>query len=354
MTYLRFSVSLPIIKSGAKSSDGKLAADAEPEASELQFINGADVAAMRLGPINSRLAKLFSCPDRGADRIPSPLPWLSCVCWELVQRRSSREVPNAISSDRGRLSACRCRPRGGPVAATGRLAWRGERPRLHAVFRAGSDQPREREAAETGLDVPHAGARRPARQDDRVHAAGDRGGDVRHHRVSPRRGPGRGDRQGRWQFDPLRDHPFRHQPASGGVNRGVAYWSDGTPGGARRIIHGTSDGRVFSLDAKDGKLDPKFAEAGVLNLRTGLDPKVAALSYGPTSAPALWRDTIIVGVSCGEGPGIAAPGDIRAFDVRTGQQVWRFQTVPDPGSSATRRGKAIPGRTAAARMPGAG
>ena len=63
-----------------------------------------------------------------------------------------------------------------------------------------------------------------------------------------------------WQFDPLKDHPFKHSPASGGVNRGCAYWSDGKPGGERRIIHGTSDGRLFSVDAKSGKLDPTFAE----------------------------------------------------------------------------------------------
>jgi quinoprotein glucose dehydrogenase len=134
-----------------------------------------------------------------------------------------------------------------------------------------------------------------------------------------------------WQFDPLKDHPFPHQPASGGVNRGCAHWSDGRPDGARRIIHGTSDGRLFSLDAKTGRLDPRFARGGVLDLREGLDPKFAALGYGPTSAPAVWKNTIIVGVSCGEGPGIAAPGDIRAFDVRTGEEVWRFQTVPRPG-----------------------
>jgi quinoprotein glucose dehydrogenase len=134
-----------------------------------------------------------------------------------------------------------------------------------------------------------------------------------------------------WQFDPLKDHPFPHRPASGGVNRGCAYWSDGKPDGERRIIHGTSDGRLFSLDAKTGKLDPKFGDGGVRNLRKELDPKVAALSYGPTSAPAVWKDTIIVGVSCDEGPGIATPGDIRAFDVRTGEQVWRFRTVPHPG-----------------------
>ena len=65
---------------------------------------------------------------------------------------------------------------------------------------------------------------------------------------------------------------------------------------------------MFSLDAKTGKLDPKFGDGGVRNLRKELDPKVAARSYGPTSAPAIWNDTIIVGVSCDEGPGIAAPG----------------------------------------------
>ncbi len=134
-----------------------------------------------------------------------------------------------------------------------------------------------------------------------------------------------------WRFDPLKDHPFEHKPNSGGVNRGCAYWSDGKPDGQRRIIHGTSDGRLFSLFAKSGKLDPKFASGGIRNLRDELDPKVAALGYGPTSAPVVWKDTIIVGVSCGEGPGITAPGDIRAFDVRTGKEVWRFRTVPRPG-----------------------
>jgi len=134
-----------------------------------------------------------------------------------------------------------------------------------------------------------------------------------------------------WTFDPLKDHPPRHEPTSGGVNRGCAYWSDGKAGGERRVIHGTSDGRVFSLNARDGRLDPGFGDGGILDLRAGLDPKVAGLGYGPTSAPAVWKDTVIVGVSCGEGPGIAAPGDVRAFDVRTGRQVWRFRTVPAPG-----------------------
>ncbi|RUL88311.1 pyrroloquinoline quinone-dependent dehydrogenase [Tautonia sociabilis] len=134
-----------------------------------------------------------------------------------------------------------------------------------------------------------------------------------------------------WEVDPLNEHPWEHAPASGGVNRGCAYWSDGDPDGQRRIIHGTSDGRLFSIDARTGALDPAFGNGGIVNLREGLEPRFARLSYGPTSAPAIWEDTIIVGVSCGEGPGIAAPGDIRAFDVRSGAERWRFHTVPEPG-----------------------
>ncbi|AMV38460.1 pyrroloquinoline quinone-dependent dehydrogenase [Planctomyces sp. SH-PL62] len=135
----------------------------------------------------------------------------------------------------------------------------------------------------------------------------------------------------RWKFDPLKDHPTSHPLASGGVNRGCAYWSDGKPGGARRILHGTADGRLFSLDAATGELDPSFGDGGVRDLRKELDPKVASLAYGPTSAPVVWKDVVVLGFSCGEGPGIAAPGDVRAFDVRSGAQLWRFRTVPAPG-----------------------
>src|SRR5205814_1703236 len=79
--------------------------------------------------------------------------------------------------------------------------------------------------------------------------------------------------KGLWQFDSLKGRPFQHQAASGGVNRGCAYWSDGQPDGERRVIHGTSDGRLFSLNAKNGQLDLKFGKGGVLKLRDNLDPK---------------------------------------------------------------------------------
>ena len=135
----------------------------------------------------------------------------------------------------------------------------------------------------------------------------------------------------KWSFDPWEFGPPSVSLASGGVNRGVAYWSDDQPHGARRILHGTADGKLFSLDAKTGKLDLAFGQDGIKDLREDLGRDISKMPYGPTSAPAVWNDLVFLGFSCGEGPGPAAPGDVRAFDVRSGQQVWRFHTVPRPG-----------------------
>jgi quinoprotein glucose dehydrogenase len=85
------------------------------------------------------------------------------------------------------------------------------------------------------------------------------------------------------------------------------------------------------LDARTGKLDPEFADGGVKDLRDDFERDFSQLAYGPTSAPAVCGDVVILGVSNGEGPGLAAPGDVRGFDVRSGRQRWRFHTVPRPG-----------------------
>lgn len=136
-----------------------------------------------------------------------------------------------------------------------------------------------------------------------------------------------------WQFDPYKAVRNPQPIASGGVNRGVACWSDGKPNGARRILLGVADGRLISLDARTGRPDTAFGEGGEVDLRAGIERDLSGLPYGPTSAPALFENLVIVGFSCGEGPGPTAPGDVRAFDVRTGQEVWRFRTVPGPGEA---------------------
>ena len=53
-----------------------------------------------------------------------------------------------------------------------------------------------------------------------------------------------------------------------------------------------------------------------------------------TSPGVIYKDLLIQGTRVGEGEG-AAPGDVRAFDVRTGKLRWIFHTIPratEPGA----------------------
>ena len=136
-----------------------------------------------------------------------------------------------------------------------------------------------------------------------------------------------------WKFDPYTDLLKHWLKASGGVNRGVAYWSDGKPGGARRVLAGLTDGRLLSLDAATGKLDPNFGEGGEVDLRKGLEWNTTTMPYGPTSAPLVFENLVFLGFSNSETTP-SAPGDTRAFDVRTGKEVWRFHAIPREGEFA--------------------
>ena len=134
-----------------------------------------------------------------------------------------------------------------------------------------------------------------------------------------------------WTYDPYARDPQKHWlKASGGVNRGVAYWSDRKPSGQRRILLGLTDGRLVSLDAKTGKPDPHFGRDGQVDLREGMEYDISKFPYGPTSAPLVFENLVILGFSNGEQTP-AAPGDNRAFDVRTGKQVWRLHAIPREG-----------------------
>src|SRR6266513_1519217 len=117
-----------------------------------------------------------------------------------------------------------------------------------------------------------------------------------------------------WNFDPYADGRIGRQAYMGDVNRGVAYWTDGTNS---RIILGLTAGWLISLDAKTGKPDPEFGRDGWIDFRANMGRDLSKLDYGPSSATAIYKDTIIVGFACGEGPRFEAPGDVRAFDVRT-------------------------------------
>ena len=127
-----------------------------------------------------------------------------------------------------------------------------------------------------------------------------------------------------WMFDPERSSRHRNLH-----NRGVAYWSDQVSG-QKRILTATPDGFLFSLDALTGKRDSQFGSQGVVDLRHGIDRDLSGFVYGVTSAPVIFDDLIILGFSLDEAYS-GGPGDVRAFDVRTGQERWRFHTIPRPG-----------------------
>lgn len=127
-----------------------------------------------------------------------------------------------------------------------------------------------------------------------------------------------------WNFDPFEGIVMRR---SKGVNRGVTYWADGQ---RRRIFTGIGS-NMYCLDADSGKPVAEFAENGVLDMKQGLDRDISQHSFIHASPPAIFEDLLILGGGGGEGPGPAAPGHIRGYDVRNGQRRWIFHTIPHPG-----------------------
>lgn len=127
-----------------------------------------------------------------------------------------------------------------------------------------------------------------------------------------------------WSFD-----PFETSGTTGiaGVNRGVTYWQSGHD---KRILF-VAGSNLYALNADTGRLTGGFGEGGVVDLRRGLDRDIGKLDYTVTSPGVIYEDLIILGSSMGEGPDPAAPGHVRAYDVRTGARAWIFHTIPFPG-----------------------
>ena len=123
-----------------------------------------------------------------------------------------------------------------------------------------------------------------------------------------------------WSFDSL------HASRAPHPNRGLTYWSDGK----QSRIFVTLGHELLALDAKTGILDPKFGEQGKVDMRAAFNPPLGDMSLSVTSPGVIYQDLIILGSSLPETLP-AAPGDIRAYNVRTGKLAWSFHTIPRPG-----------------------
>ncbi len=144
-----------------------------------------------------------------------------------------------------------------------------------------------------------------------------------------------------WRFDPFADG---NVAGGRGLNRGLVLWHDGTE---RRILF-TAGHFLHAIDPATGLLIPTFGEGGRVDLYRGLDRDVNGLFLVGTSPGAVYRDIFILSTRVGEGPGPAAPGHIRAYDVRTGERRWIFHTIPQPGEPGHETWPAEAWRTAGA------
>jgi len=109
-------------------------------------------------------------------------------------------------------------------------------------------------------------------------------------------------------------------------DRGLVYWSNERD---KRILVGVMN-FLYALNASTGKPIASFGKAGRIDLRGELGRNPERQSVTLTSPGIVYKDVIIVG---GRNPETlpAAPGDIRAYDVRTGKLRWSFHTIPHPG-----------------------
>jgi quinoprotein glucose dehydrogenase len=113
------------------------------------------------------------------------------------------------------------------------------------------------------------------------------------------------------------------------TDRGINYW-ESKDRSDRRLLF-ASNHALRAIDARTGKPIAAFGKDGAVDLKEGLGRDPAALHLVQSTTPGkVFENLIILGSATNEGYG-SAPGDIRAFDVRTGALVWQFHTIPHPG-----------------------
>jgi quinoprotein glucose dehydrogenase len=134
-----------------------------------------------------------------------------------------------------------------------------------------------------------------------------------------------------WSYDPKAYVDGQVPNGTGFVHRGVAAWRDSKNGKLRIFMNSRS--HLISLDAETGKPVRDFGDNGIVDLVAGLRWETDPKQYTNTSPAVVYKDLVIIG------NGVAdrlvfkkdPPGDVRAFDARTGKLAWTFYTVPRTG-----------------------
>ena len=132
---------------------------------------------------------------------------------------------------------------------------------------------------------------------------------------------------------------FDDAPVDGGrrergfAARGVAYWTDGDDARVVAVV----GSQLVALNAETGERYADFGDGGAVNLVEGYDDRRVE-TFRWRSAPIVVGDIVVVGSAIGDivshtMPALKTmpPGDVRGFDVRTGEQRWIFRTIPREG-----------------------
>ncbi len=136
-----------------------------------------------------------------------------------------------------------------------------------------------------------------------------------------------------WLWRPDEGERFDHAPRKG-AGRGLSYWRDGD---SARILDITPGFQLISLDAETGYPDPNFGSGGRVDLFGGLrnSDGFEDIDIGSSAPPFVMNDVVVVGPAhrVGMRPRSKSnvKGDVRGYDVRTGEHLWTFHTIPERG-----------------------
>jgi quinoprotein glucose dehydrogenase len=121
------------------------------------------------------------------------------------------------------------------------------------------------------------------------------------------------------------------RPNEGRVgSRGINYWQS-EDGNDRRLLY-INDGMLRAVAADTGEPIGAFGDGGRVDLRVGLQGDISAIRPLQTDNPGrVFENLIIISLHTGAYDYASSPGDIHAYDVRTGALVWVFHTVPRVG-----------------------
>lgn len=137
-----------------------------------------------------------------------------------------------------------------------------------------------------------------------------------------------------WTYDP-KAYVEGTPPNLGFISRGLSFWANGED---KRILVGTGDGYLIALNAKTGKPIESWGDKGRIDMTKGLRRFVDRSLVALTSPPIVCGNTIVPSLAVLDSFAVGRapmknhpPGDIQAFDIRSGKRVWHFEQPPQEG-----------------------